>query len=48
MSSCKNVRGGCSPTSDKVTGSTSVQNMDVINTDKCVNEMVEVKKISHN
>ena len=42
--SCKNVRGGCRPTSDKGNGNTSIQSVDVINTEKCVNEMVEVKK----
>ena len=44
MLSCKNVRGGFSPTSDKVNEITSVNNMDVMNTDKGVKVMVEVKK----
>ena len=44
MSYCKNVRGGHSPTSDKVSESTAVQNVDVKNIGKCVRDMVEVKK----
>ena len=44
MLSCKNVRGGFSPTSDKVNEVTSVNSMDVMNTDTGVKVMVEVKK----
>ena len=43
MSDCKNVRGGYSPTNDKVSESTAVQNVDVIK-GTCVRKMVEVKK----